>query len=69
MLLIDFYLGQLAALKDELKVAQGVAAGSSRTEAAPIQCLRGKIGNLEAAMGLANDHSTYIKFHVCIYCY
>src|SRR5260221_9266424 len=49
-------------MNDELRAAQGAAAGGSTTEDARVECPK-KIKNLEVAMSLSN-HSTYREFCV-----
>src|SRR5258708_10331361 len=49
-------------MNDELRAAQGAAAGGSTTEDARVECPK-KIKNLEVAMSLSN-HSTYWEFCV-----
>src|SRR5260221_13277788 len=49
-------------MSDELRAAQGAAAGGSTTEDARVECPK-KIKNLEVAMSLSN-HSTYREFCV-----
>src|SRR5258707_11653080 len=56
------FLDQIAQMNDELRAAQGAAAGGSTTEDAREECPK-KIKNLEVAMSLSN-HSTYREFCV-----
>src|SRR5260370_14123285 len=57
-----FFLARVAQMNDELRAAQGAAAGGSTTEDARVECPK-KIKNLEVAMSLSN-HSTYREFCV-----
>ena len=54
-------------MKDELKLAQEAAASGSKTKDGPIQRPLEKIGNLQVAMGLANDHQTFVQLRVCFF--
>ncbi len=49
-------------MNDELRAAQGAAAGGSTTEDAQVECPK-KIKNLKVVMSLSN-HSTYREFCV-----
>src|SRR5712692_9638220 len=57
-----FFIARIAQMNDELRAAQGAAAGGSTTEDARVECPK-KIKNLEVAMSLSN-HSTYREFCV-----
>src|SRR5258707_2233924 len=59
---IFFFLAWIAQMNNELRAAQGAAAGGSTTEDARVECPK-KIKNLEVAMSLSN-HSTYRGFCV-----
>jgi hypothetical protein len=67
VLLITFFLVQLAAAKHELELLKEAAAGSSNNEDSLIECPRGEIKNLQAAMGLVDDDQTYSQICVCFY--
>jgi hypothetical protein len=71
ILLINYFLVELAAAKHELKLAQEAAAGSSKTKAkdTPIGRPRGEIKNLKAAMGLANDEQAFNRLCVRFFFY
>src|SRR5258708_11802212 len=57
-----FFLAWIAQMNDELRAAQGAAAGGSTTEDARGECPK-KIKNLKVAMSLRN-HSAYREFCV-----
>ena len=57
-----FFLAWIVQMNDELRAAQGAAAGGSTTEDAWVECPK-KIKNLEVVMSLSN-HSTYREFCV-----
>ena len=57
------FLAQVAAAKHELKVAQKAAVGGSSKGHARVE-RPDKLRNLQAAMGLSDDHETYHDFCV-----
>ena len=61
-ILFLFLLAWIAQLNNELRAAQGAAAGGSTMEDARVECPK-KIKNLEVVMLLSN-HSTYWEFCV-----
>lgn len=50
-------------MRNELKQVKEREAGGSKTEDSPIEC-PDNLSNLQAAMGLANDHMKYAGLFV-----
>jgi hypothetical protein len=59
-----FFLAQLAAVQQELKVAQEAVSDPSGQKRRQIERPRGNIGCLQEAMGLAKNNMKYDNFCV-----
>jgi hypothetical protein len=63
---LNFFLAQLAVLRNELKLVKERAAGGPNKEPAQIE-RPDKVTNLQAAMALMNDPGTYHQIRVIFF--